>query len=100
MRQMPMNSDREAATLLQKVYTCGFAIDDVILYLDTHPDDADGIAYFNQCVEMLRQAKQRYCAMCGCTLAYDGAPYDAYFTWTDYPLPWEGGKVCGCMRNA
>lgn len=37
MLQMPMNSDRETAALLQKVYNYGFAIDDVILYLDTHP---------------------------------------------------------------
>lgn len=41
MLQMPMNSDRETAALLQKVYTYGFAIDDVILYLDTHPDDCE-----------------------------------------------------------
>lgn len=99
MNTMTMNN-MSVSQLNDWIGMLNFCAYDMLLYLDTHPGDADGIAYFNQCVEMLRQAKQRYCAMCGCTLAYDGAPYDAYFTWTDYPLPWEGGKVCGCMRNA
>jgi hypothetical protein len=78
----------------------GFCAYDMLLYLDTHPDDVDGIAYFNQCVEMLRQARERYNASCGSSTAYGGVPYGDYFSWSERPLPWEGGCLCGSMRNA
>ena len=35
------NIDRNCSALLRKVYEASFAVDDVILYLDTHPDDQD-----------------------------------------------------------
>ena len=32
--------------LLQKVYETGFALDEVTLYLDTHPSDSQAMEYY------------------------------------------------------
>jgi spore coat protein JB len=95
-----MANGRNISQLSDWIGMLNFCAYDMLLYLDTHPDDSDGIAYFNQCVEMLKSAKETYRETCGCTVAYDGAPYGDYFSWSDRPLPWEGGSLCGSMRNA
>ena len=33
-------------TLLQKVYETGFALDEITLYLDTHPTDKQAMEYY------------------------------------------------------
>jgi spore coat protein JB len=95
-----MTGKMNANQLYDWIGMLSFCAYDMLLYLDTHPEDEDGIAYFNQCVEMLKQAKRKYRDVCGSTTAFDGAPYGDYFSWSDRPLPWEGGSLCGSMRNA
>ena len=90
MLQMPMNSDRETAALLQKVYTYGFAIDDVILYLDTHPDDEEALNYFNQCTALYNAAKQSYQEQFGQLNAFSEQERSSW-DWNTAPMPWEGG---------
>jgi spore coat protein JB len=91
-----MNADQ----LSDWIGMLNFCAYDMLLYLDTHPDDEDGIAYFNQCVEMKKQADRKYREVCGSTTAYGGVPYGDYFSWSSRPLPWEGGSLCGSMKNA
>ena len=38
----------DRTTLLKEIDEVSFALNDVTLYLDTHPDCADAISYFNQ----------------------------------------------------
>lgn len=95
-----MMNGMSVSQLFDWIGMLNFCAYDMQLYLDTHPDDKDGIEYFNQCVEMLMQAKKKYCELCGCTMAYSGVPYEDFFTWSDRPLPWEGGNLCGSMKNA
>ena len=40
------NTDMNCSALLQAVYEASFAMDDVILYLDTHPSDQDALNYY------------------------------------------------------
>lgn len=98
MNQMIHNMS--LSQLFDWINMLNFCAYDMQLYLDTHPDDEEGIAYFNQCVEMLQAAKEKYKQMCGSTMAYSGVPYENYFSWSDRPLPWEGGILCGSMKNA
>ena len=49
------NIDRNCSALLRKVYEASFAVDDVILYLDTHPDDQDALNYYQYVSELRKQ---------------------------------------------
>ena len=78
--------------LLMQIYKAGFAMDDVVLYLDTHPCDQDALNYYYYVVNMLNQAKQTYEQYCGPLMA-DEVMDEKYWTWVCNPWPWEG--VCG-----
>ena len=54
------NIDRNCSALLRKVYEASFAVDDVILYLDTHPDDQDALNYYQYVSELRKQAMDAY----------------------------------------
>lgn len=86
------NNNGTCNALLQRVYESGFAMDDIILYLDTHPGDRDALAYYHYVVELRKQAMDAYEAQCG-PLMIDEVCSDNCWTWVDDPWPWEG--VCG-----
>ena len=85
-----MNSDRETAARLQKVYNYGFAIDDVILYLDTHPDDCEARAYYNRMRDAYQDACQEYNEKGGPLTIMD-VDVSSWWNWVEGPWPWEGG---------
>lgn len=86
------NIDRNCSALLRKVYEASFAVDDVSLYLDTHPDDQDALNYYQYVSELRKQAMDAYEAQCG-PLMIDEVRSDNYWTWVNNPWPWEG--ECG-----
>lgn len=86
------NMDRNCNALLCRVYEAGFAMDDVILYLDTHPCDRDALSYYGYVSELYKKAVEAYEAQCGPLMATDVRAED-YWTWVNDPWPWEG--VCG-----
>ena len=86
--------DRE--TVMRALYEISFFLDDLTLYLDTHPDDFEAIAVFNQYHANRKKLLQR--------MEVDFSPLkrdcivDAkgnknHFSWIDGPLPWEGANV-------
>lgn len=77
--------------LKEWIMMLNFCAIDMQLYLDTHPEDEKGIAYYNQCAKLLDQAKTTYKEQFGCFEALAGAPYEGRFTWATAKLPWEGG---------
>ena len=87
---MANNSNCDA--LLRRVYEASFAMDDIILYLDTHPNDQDALNYYYYVVELRKQAMEAYEAQCG-PLMIDGVRSENYWAWLNDPWPWEG--VCG-----
>lgn len=76
--------------LLRQVYEASFAMDDVILYLDTHPCDADALNYYHYVVSLRKQAMEAYEAQCGPLMLDQNRSVD-YWTWVDNKWPWEGG---------
>lgn len=90
MRQMPVNSERGAAALLQKLYTYGFAIDDVILYLDTHPDDCEARAYYMRMRDAYQEASLEYKEKVR-PLSITDVDASHRWDWVEGPWPWEGG---------
>ncbi len=88
-----MNRERMSQRqLLEWVMMLTLCTVDMNLYLDTHPEDQDALAYFNQCVELLKSARRTYEAFYGSFTAVGGAPFESSFTWVETPMPWEGGN--------
>lgn len=76
--------------IAKKVYEYGFALDDAILFLDTHPEDPDALAYYREIRDAYQAAYQEYEAQIG-PLQLAGADPEKGWTWLDAPWPWEGG---------
>lgn len=81
----------EREDLLNKIYTLCFAINDLNLYLDTHPQDEAAYDLF-----------KKYCLMYDkCTHEYEKLyqvlelthDTNGTYTWTSKPWPWEGYNV-------
>ena len=83
-------SGQEAA--LTEISAVGFAINDLTLYLDTHPTDRDALEYFNHYTKirngLLKDYANRYYP-----LTLDTADVcNKEWKWGLAPAPWEG--VC------
>ena len=75
-------------TLLQ-ISKLDFCIQDVTLFLDTHPDDQEAKNYYKEGMKHLLKMKETY-------LKNGGA-----LTNSNEPFPWmKGGSTCGCMKSA
>lgn len=75
--------------LLKRVYETGFALDDAVLYLDSHPTDREAINYFQYARKLNQEAVKAYEASYGPLMA-DHVTGDCW-NWIDNPWPWEGG---------
>lgn len=75
--------------LLQKVFETGFALDDLLLYLDTHPDDAQAMEYYRYAQNANREAINAYENAYG-PLMVNSVTSDTW-SWIQNPWPWEGG---------
>lgn len=74
--------------LMRQVMQTNFALYDIILYLDTHPDCAAGLAYYRQMLCAKNAAEKEYEAAVGPLRAQDVNCSESW-TWTDAPWPWE-----------
>lgn len=85
MKQMP----KEYYELLEQLQTVDFALVDLTLYLDTHPNDYQAIQQFNQLAQQRKQLKKQYETTYGPLQQY-GNSYSNYpWNWDDTPWPWQ-----------
>lgn len=77
--------------LLQQVYETGFAMDDVVLYLDSHPCDQNALNYYHYVMQLQNQAVAAYETQCG-PLMPGSVNSHEYWTWLNGRWPWEGGN--------
>ncbi|MCI5742012.1 MAG: spore coat protein CotJB [Lachnospiraceae bacterium] len=85
-----MNQQMSQKQLMQWINMVSFAVNDIILYLDTHPDDEEALNYFNHYKEMRKQALRAYADQYG-PLTIDTAQVNNHWCWATQPWPWEGG---------
>lgn len=78
----------ERSQLLRKLQQASFAIDDVELFLDTHPTDQDALEYYEKQRKLREQAMKDFTSMYGPISAYDVNVKNRW-TWIDNPWPWE-----------
>lgn len=75
--------------LMKKVYETGFALDDILLYLDTHPTDVEAMTYYRYAQQANRDAVRAYEQVYGPLMITQVASDD--WPWMKNPWPWEGG---------
>jgi len=74
--------------LFRFITEVSFAIEDVVLYLDTHPCDQNALQYYEQYKNMRRQAMEEYTRMYGPLCSKDVTIGNSW-TWIREPWPWE-----------
>lgn len=79
--------------LMQMINAASFAVNDINLYLDTHPTDMQALEYYNMYRDMREQAVKSYTEFYG-PLTADMVLVGDRWTWIDKPWPWEGNGGC------
>lgn len=70
-----------------------FAVDDIKLYLDTHPDDGKALDFFKEKSMIRNEALKAYAAQYGpLTIDTGDDTCSRQWDWVMQPWPWEG--VC------
>lgn len=79
-----------------EINAVSFAINDLTLYLDTHPDCRQGLALFNSLLQkrldLLADYAAKYNPLTQLSIA-TGTPDASVFSWSEGPMPWEGGNI-------
>ncbi len=94
----------ERSQMLQKITEISFTVNDLTLYLDTHPTDSAALDAFSRANRERKSLLESYARSyepltmdCVCPDSNNTAkeftsfPNEKHFTWADGPLPWEGG---------
>ena len=80
--------------LLCLINRVSFAVDDVRLFLDTHPCDANALAYFHEYSKLRNQALKEYAKYYGpLTVDTTMTSCTDRWNWINEPWPWQEG---GC----
>lgn len=89
-----MNNTKNRSELLNRINLASFAVDDVKLYLDTHPCDHEALSYFHEYSHQREKALKEYAAVYG-PLTIDTAMHSCneHWNWINEPWPWQEG---GC----
>ena len=82
------NNQSNREEMLHKIKCLKFAITDLALYLDTHPDDEKALCLHNKYCKQLRALTDQYQKMYG-PLSIE-CPCNKW-RWLEEPWPWEGG---------
>lgn len=76
--------------LMNKINEYSFAVNEMTLFLDTHPYDTDALAFFQKYRVLRMEAIDEY-AKYYAPLLIDHAPCEKTpWSWTNEPWPWEG----------
>lgn len=87
-------SEREKA--MNEIAMVGFAINDLTLYLDTHPDCPKGNRLMKELLQRRLDALADYAAKYNALTQLSiitGNPDSQKYEWGEGPMPWEGGLI-------
>lgn len=83
-----VNNSELSNTMTHQLQALHFAISELGLYLDTHPNDRDALELFDQYVELYEEASQRFENEKGPMTQMQAANSGTY-RWTEGPWPWD-----------
>lgn len=75
--------------MMMEIYKYGFLVDDLKLYLNTHPEDHAALECFSEARKNYFDAVKSYTKMYGPLLVSIYEP-DCKWTWNMGPMPWDG----------
>lgn len=92
----PVNSSSRAlpsrSQLFDYINQVSFAVDDIQLYLDTHPCDHDALEYFRKYSGLRNEALMEYARRFGPLTVDTINLYESdQWAWIHQQWPWEGG---------
>lgn len=87
VKQRPVPSS-DKKNLMMEIYKYGFIVDDLKLYLDTHPEDSKALECFNEARENYENAVKNYTKLYGPLLVSMYEP-DCKWNWNKGPMPWD-----------
>lgn len=73
---------------MQSIYELGFIMIETALFLDTHPEDAEALAYYAEMKEKYQEAVRFYNENFG-PLNIHSVTNENYWSWVATPMPWE-----------
>lgn len=74
--------------LLKEIQEISFVVNDLTLYLDTHPQDANALECFSQAGAKRKELMDSFASQYE-PLTIDCVRPTTQFTWSDGPLPWD-----------
>ena len=78
----------EKKTLFSRIVSCDFILTETALFLDTHPDCADAMAFYQKYLDMRKKASEEYAKKYG-MLCHSDFSGETNWQWTEGPWPWE-----------
>lgn len=91
---MNRGDDKYQKDMLRSIDAISLALQDTVLYLDTHPTDTNALAKFDEYSKMRNEAMAAYAKEYGPLIIDDVTMSDAnYWNWIDQPWPWEEGGM-------
>ena len=82
-------NENERREMIRQIKCYSFAVTDLALYLDTHPDDEKALCLHNKYSKELKELKDAYQKVYGPLTYY--YPCNKW-RWLEEPWPWERGN--------
>ena len=79
--------------LFEYINQISFAVDDVKLFLDTHPENQKALEYFQKYKEKRMEALKEYAEVYGSLTVDTASENSDCWKWINEPWPWQEG---GC----
>lgn len=76
---------------LSELQALDFVVHELVLYLDTHPDDTEAFELYKQYAAMAKEARMKYVDTMG-QLSAHNPPNTKSYAWTNDPWPWNGSQ--------
>ena len=78
----------DTATLMKRINMLSFAVDEAVLFLDTHPEDREALRFYHEMNAQRQKAVAEYTAEYG-PLTAGSVTNAERWTWVDSPWPWQ-----------
>ena len=83
-----VNQKEKPVTPSSELQVLGFAVQELALYLDTHPEDSEALELYRGYQKLLHKAMMEYTENCS-PLNHMTPTDDKNYSWLDDPWPWE-----------
>lgn len=86
-----MKNKSNQCQLREFINEISFTMDDIVLFLDTHPCCEEALAYYEECRNMREKAVDEYTRLYGPLDKYRACvSEDQEWCWALQPWPWKG----------